>query len=117
MIQRMLISSIADLEISLQTTRQFFMSAFYASSNITEANLAYETIQTSYAAVALKSRWVQEHNLAASILSPTDSTRYVYVLEACYVLYCVIGCPLLPQFVSPCKSYFRDLRNEPTFAR
>ena len=111
--QRMLISSTADLEISLQSMRPSLTSALYTSPNITEANLAWESIQTSYAVVALKSRWVQEHDLAASMLSPTDPTKYVYILEAYHVLHCVVSSPLLPEYVSPHK-YLRNLCVEPT---
>lgn len=91
------------------------MSAGYISANLTEANLAWETIETSDAVVALDSRWVAEHDLAPSMLSPTDPDKYVYVLEAYHVLHCVVGnFPIFAVVYTSHTSYTRNLCVVPT---
>lgn len=82
---------LADLDQSTGLMDAALLSFEYISENLTEANLAWDAIRTDLAAVALDSQWIESHNLAPSMRSPTDAMKHIYILEAYHVLHCVVS--------------------------
>jgi hypothetical protein len=74
--------------------RTIYQHSKFVSHNETEASLAWSSILAGHGVVALDPAYVEQKQLAESMIHPNGSGKRIYVLEAYHAIHCLVCVPI-----------------------
>lgn len=94
--------------LDLLPTRTFRGSAFtkFMSEDVTEANAAWDLVESGHGDVAIEPQYAFKHGLPPTIAHPKDNEKLLYIIAAYHAIHCIVSLPPysasnLSSFASP----------------
>jgi hypothetical protein len=82
---------IVGLSTARSVERKLYEPTVYMSKNRTEADYAWESINTGHGLVAIDKKWASEHKIVQSMTFPFNPEQSLYVIEAYHAIHCIVS--------------------------